>query len=51
MAGLDGLTGRVRDNASAFFTGGLQTYASLPDTAVYDGVLGEFVGQWLPQVL
>lgn len=45
------LTGRVRDNASAFFTGPLETYASLPDTAVYDGVLGEFVGQWLPQVL
>ncbi len=51
MAGLDGLTGRVRDNASAFFTGSLEEYASLPDTAVYDGVLGEFVGQWLPQVL
>lgn len=51
MKRLDTLTGRVRDNASVFFTGGLQEYAVLPDTAVYDGVLGEFVGQWLPQVL
>lgn len=51
MAGLDSLDGRVRDNASAFFTGGLHQYAALPDSAVYDGVLKEFVGQWLPQVL
>lgn len=51
MDGLNNLTGRTRDNASAFFTGGLDRYATLPDTAVYDGVLGEFVGQWLPQVL
>lgn len=51
MKGLDNLSGRVRDNASAFFTGGIHTYASLPDSAVYDGVLKEFVGQWLPQVL
>lgn len=51
MRSLDGLSGRVRDNASAYITGGLQTYASVPDATVYDGVLGEFVGQWLPQVL
>lgn len=51
MRSLDGLSGRVRDNASAFFTGSLRDYANLPDAAVYDGVLGEFVGQWLPQVL
>jgi hypothetical protein len=51
MKTLDTLSGRVRDNASVFFTGGLHEYASLPDTAVYDGVLGEFIGQWLPQVL
>jgi hypothetical protein len=51
MDSLDNLTGRVRDNASAFFTGGLNNYATLPDSEVYDGVLGEFVGQWLPQVL
>lgn len=51
MSGLNNLTGRTRDNASAFFTGGLDTYATLPDSAVYDGVLGEFIGQWLPQVL
>lgn len=51
MDSLDNLTGRIRDNASAFFTGGLNNYATLADSEVYDGVLGEFVGQWLPQVL
>lgn len=51
MRSLDGLDGRVRDNASAFFTGDLHRYATLPDSEVYDGVLGEFVKNWLPQVL
>lgn len=51
MESLDTMTGRVRDNASVFFTGGLDNYASLPDSEVYDGVLGEFVQKWLPQVL
>jgi hypothetical protein len=51
MDGLDTMTGRIRDNASAFFTGDLENYASLPDSEVYDGVLGEFVSKWLPQVL
>jgi hypothetical protein len=51
MRSLDNLSGRVRDNASAYVVGGLATYASVPDGVVYDGVLGEFVGQWLPQVL
>lgn len=51
MRSLNDLDGRVRDNASAFFTGGLNDYATLPDSDVYDGVLGEFVTQWLPQVL
>lgn len=51
MKTLDTLSGRVRDNASVFFTGGLESYAGLSDASVYDGVLGEFVGQWLPQVL
>lgn len=51
MKTLDNLSGRVRDNASVFFTGGLRSYASLPDSVLYDGVLKEFVGQWLPQVL
>lgn len=51
MKGLNNLSGRTRDNASVFFTGGLDRFATLPDSEVYDGVLGEFVGQWLPQVL
>jgi hypothetical protein len=51
MDSLNNMPGRVRDNASAFFTGGLDKYATLPDSAVYDGVLGEFVSQWLPKVL
>lgn len=51
MRSLDTMDGRVRDNASAFFTGGLDSYATLPDSEVYDGVLGEFVKSWLPQVL
>lgn len=51
MKTLDTLSGRVRDNASVFFTGGLSAYAGLADEALYDGVLKEFVGQWLPQVL
>lgn len=51
MHSLDTLDGRVRDNASAFFTGGPLEYATLSDSAVYDGVLGEFVKHWLPKVL
>ncbi len=51
MRSLDTLSGRTRDNASAFICGGLGDYATLPDASVYDGVLKEFVGQWLPQVL
>lgn len=51
MHSLDTLSGRVRDNASAYIAGNLDTYAQVPDSAVYDGVLGEFVGSWLPQVL
>jgi hypothetical protein len=51
MRTLDNLGGRVRDNASVFFTGGLEDYASLSDEAVYDGVLGEFIKSWLPKVL
>lgn len=51
LDGLNTIGGRVRDNASSFICGGLDEFASLPDEAVYDGVLEEFVGQWLPQVL
>lgn len=51
MQSLDKLGGRVRDNASAFFTGDLDKYSTLSDSELYDGVLGEFVGSWLPQVL
>lgn len=51
MHSLDNLQGRTRDNASAYIAGDLRTYATVPDSVVYDGVLGEFVGQWLPQVL
>lgn len=51
MEEVSNLGGRVRDNASAYIAGSLGTYAQAPDSAVYDGVLGEFIGQWLPQVL
>lgn len=51
MHSLNSLDGRVRDNASAYIAGDLNTFAQVPDSVVYDGVLGEFVGQWLPQVL
>jgi len=51
MESLDTMTGRVRDNVSAFFTGDLNRYATLSDEEVYDGVLTEFVKKWLPQVL
>lgn len=51
MHHLDELDGRVRDNASAYIAGDLATYANVPDSVVYDGVLREFIGQWLPQVL
>lgn len=45
---LDNIPGRVRDNASALI---VPDFITITDEAVYDGVLGEFVGQWLPQVL
>ena len=51
MRSLDTLDGRTRDNASAYIAGDLHTYGTVPDADVYDGVLKEFVGQWLPQVL
>ncbi|WPJ30596.1 hypothetical protein [Streptomyces phage Psst1] len=51
MENLDNLNGRIRDNASYFFTGKLEEYATSTDTEFYDMVLGEFVGGWLPQVL
>jgi hypothetical protein len=51
MEDLDTMTGRTRDNVSAFFTGDLDNYATLPDSEVYDGVLTEFVKKWLPEVL
>jgi hypothetical protein len=45
---LDQITGRVRDNASAF-------HAADPrrtrDADLYDGILKEFTADWLPQVL
>lgn len=45
---LDEISGRVRDNASAF-------HASDPrrtrDSDLYDGILKEFTSDWLPQVL
>lgn len=51
MHSLDNLSGRVRDNASAYIAGSLGTYAQAPDSEVYDGVLKEFISSWLPQVL
>lgn len=45
---LDNLTGRVRDNASSII---VPDFRTVSDEAVYDGVLGEFRSQWLPQVL
>jgi hypothetical protein len=51
MKGLDTLSGRVRDNASVFFTGELDKYETMSDEVLYDGVLREFVKSWLPQVL
>lgn len=51
MRSIDTLDGRVRDNASAFFVGNLENYATLPDSVLYDGVLGEFTNRWLQQIL
>lgn len=45
---LDEISGRTRDNASAYV---VQDPALSSDADLYDGVLGEFVGQFLPQVL
>jgi hypothetical protein len=42
---LDTLGGRVVDNASYFHAGARP--GSLPDSALYDGITGEF-GRWLP---
>lgn len=45
---LDEIEGRFRDNASAFHAADPQRVS---DSALYDGVLGEFTRSWLPQVL
>ena len=45
---LDKIEGRVRDNASAFHAADPQR---VKDSDLYDGVLGEFTEEWLPQVL
>lgn len=45
---LDRLTGRVRDNASSII---VPDFRTVSDEDVYDGVLGEFRQQWLPEVL
>lgn len=45
---LDNLTGRVRDNASSII---VPDFRTVSDETVYDGVLGEFRSQWLPDVL
>lgn len=45
---LDKIDGRVRDNASAFHAADPQRTL---DSDLYDGVLGEFTSEWLPQVL
>lgn len=45
---LDQIGGRVRDNASALV---VPDFTQISDEEVYDGVLGEFVSQWLPEVL
>lgn len=45
---LDGIEGRVRDNASAFHAADPQRTR---DSDLYDGVLKEFTSEWLPQVL
>jgi len=45
---LDEITGRVRDNASAFHAVDPQRTR---DSDLYDGILGEFTKEWLPQVL
>lgn len=45
---LNGIKGRVRDNASAFHAADPQRTR---DSDLYDGVLEEFTSEWLPQVL
>jgi hypothetical protein len=44
---LDKIEGRVRDNASAFHAVNPQ---ATPDADLYDGLLKEFIRDWLPQV-
>lgn len=45
---LDTIDGRVRDNASAYVS---ENYAEVDEADLYNGILGEFVGEWLPEVL
>jgi hypothetical protein len=45
---LDTIQGRVRDNASAFHAADPKR---VKDSDLYDGVLGEFTHDWLPEVL
>jgi hypothetical protein len=45
---LDEIAGRTRDNASAFHA--VDPQRTL-DADLYDGILKEFTGEWLPQVL
>lgn len=45
---LDKISGRVRDNASAYVS---EDYSRVSEPELYDGVLGEFIGEWLPLVL
>lgn len=45
---LDEITGRTRDNASAFHA---EVPKRVKDSDLYDGVLGEFTKEFLPQVL
>lgn len=45
---LDEIDGRARDNASAFHAADPQRTLN---SDLYDGILGEFVGQFLPEVL
>lgn len=45
---LDEIRGRARDNASAFV---VEDFRTTSEGDLYDGVLGEFVNDFLPQVL
>lgn len=51
MQTLDRMPGRIRDNADVYFTGPLEEYAESTDLMLYDEILGEFIGGWLPTVL